>query len=947
MSGIADREWDRNREIKRGGNGQGYMTRFIRNLLPEGMGDYAESVADEARVLFDELPRRDHDIHLTTSILCEKFYQQGYPEKANRLQRLSSLLSRYYTSAQLARQLESNFPSQDPYMPAYSTNDYEFDNRSRASSASRYDNRYSTPTQQPFGINSAREDNNNQQPFFPNSRRPNDTPPDGMSVRSGGTMGGGGIQPLSEIASHYKPQADPSEYQILQTLPYTLLGSTSAIFPFSSDGKTIEIPDTISYPQSGILHKLFESALLYRQLQNVKSTTSNNKRSQVRIAFNSALQEELEGYVRIVNDLAVRIQQQLSSDLLMSPKITVLKCLLELKDETVNLRLQYTLLQSTQELKAGEFLSKLYDMASNGDYRLSDLSIRLLNKSAEPYYRVLNKWLSSGDLDEKQEEFFIKRVYDESQQRLNIHNNNRRHKYTSSLDRSDRININELVLSKSDAPCYFSSALLDKIFHIGKNLSFLKYNCNELKWANAHTEKYINQFSRFFKTEGLYSRNFSQFDKTVNEDYKDVMARLNEIVFNKFKLNLHLNGLRDYLLLRKGDFIHNLIEISGDILDAPASSLSTHQLTRVLEDAKINTSSCRYGNNEEVEEVLNSLDARVLELSHGGIGWDVFTLDYHVPAPLDFIINKQKQKEYLKIFNFLWKLKRVEVELGLQWREIITTSGAKFIRTPPKSRRSNNNNSEFTFITGFEKQIIKKWRRSNVICFQIIQFITEIQCYFEQNLSSAWSMLQKSLMASFKNRIVINDVLIPYNQPPCDISDNYLTIDDFLLLHGSYLDEIINKGLLQDDNTGLFSKEEFKIQLHWILNLITNFYIGYVEFYSLLMELNNEKRINKTTTSKNGVFNGINDMDIDIDMDLNMSSGMTNNNTENRLKTVAEQLTQVETQFMELFEKFNFDLLASSDQDLKYLGMRLNGNGFFKLKKNSYSNGRGKIASKG
>ena len=36
----------------------------------------------------------------------------------------------------------------------------------------------------------------------------------------------------------------------------------------------------------------------------------------------------------------------------------------------------------------------------------------------------------------------------------------------------------------------------------------------------------------------------------------------------------------------------------------------------------------------EDEDILNRLDVRLLEQSPGDIGWDVFTLDYHVDGPI-------------------------------------------------------------------------------------------------------------------------------------------------------------------------------------------------------------------------------------------------------------------------------------------------------------------------
>lgn len=41
----------------------------------------------------------------------------------------------------------------------------------------------------------------------------------------------------------------------------------------------------------------------------------------------------------------------------------------------------------------------------------------------------------------------------------------------------------------------------------------------------------------------------------------------------------------------------------------------------------------------------------MLELSHGELGWDVFTLEYKIEAPLNVIVTPKCAREYLKVPN--------------------------------------------------------------------------------------------------------------------------------------------------------------------------------------------------------------------------------------------------------------------------------------------------------
>ena len=73
----------------------------------------------------------------------------------------------------------------------------------------------------------------------------------------------------------------------------------------------------------------------------------------------------------------------------------------------------------------------------------------------------------------------------------------------------------------------------------------------------------------------------------------------------------------------------------------------------------------------------------MLEYSHGEIGWDVFTLEYKVDAPIDTVLDPAAMVQYLRLFNHLWKVKRIESTLNTSWMRI--AGGAKtFLRIPGK-----------------------------------------------------------------------------------------------------------------------------------------------------------------------------------------------------------------------------------------------------------------------
>ena len=122
-----------------------------------------------------------------------------------------------------------------------------------------------------------------------------------------------------------------------------------------------------------------------------------------------------------------------------------------------------------------------------------------------------------------------------------------------------------------------------------------------------------------------------------------------------------------------------LIAIYRSSLSKPANTLYRHNLTATLESA-IRSSNAQ----NDPPDVLRRLDARMLEYSHGEIGWDVFTLEYKVDSPIDTVIDSEAMVKYLKLFNHMWKIKRIESTLTKGWMRIAGGSRT-FLQMPGRS----------------------------------------------------------------------------------------------------------------------------------------------------------------------------------------------------------------------------------------------------------------------
>ena len=143
----------------------------------------------------------------------------------------------------------------------------------------------------------------------------------------------------------------------------------------------------------------------------------------------------------------------------------------------------------------------------------------------------------------------------------------------------------------------------------------------------------------------------------------------------------------------------------------------------------------------------------MLQLSHGDIGWDCFTLEYKVDAPVDVVVTEWGNRQYLKVFNFLWRIKRVEFALASTWRKCMTGSRGVLQTDDPK--------------------VLQTWKSTRGVLAEMVHFVGQLQYYvlFEV-IESSWTELQKNV-----------------RKDDC-------TLDDLIQAHEKYLKNITHKGLL-------------------------------------------------------------------------------------------------------------------------------------------------------
>ena len=505
---------------------------------------------------------------------------------------------------------------------------------------------------------------------------------------------------------------------------------------------------------------------------------------------------------------------------------------------------------------------------------------------------MLRQWIYDGELSDPYHEFFvIEQDLDNANQELDP----RRVPASSVWE-------NKYKLDDKLVPSIITEELAKKVFLIGKSLNFIRYGCGDSSW--------VENYSKDTSKELRYG-DTAHLETSIDEAYKTTMARLIHLMNNKFKLFDHLHALKKYLLLGQGDFVVLLMESLASNLDRPAGSQYRHTLTGQLEHA-IRGSNAQF----DSPDVLRRLDARLLELSHGDIGWDVFTLEYKVDAPVDVVITSWASKQYLVVFNFLWRIKRVEFALGTTWRRLMT--GARGV------------------LASVQNKLGRDWKLARCCIAEMTHFINQLQYYilFEV-IEASWDQLQAALA-----------------KPDC-------TLDDLISSHTKYLNSITHKGLLGASRSSLTGSREdsFMSQLHYLLKVMLAYRDAVDGLYSFSVAefTRHQEYAAKIETRTAGGKRGATDADSD---DLNSplpgdplhgkntqsserdtgspSSGATvgavlaATNDDQMLSSLRKRLQELSGDFNSRLATLLGDLLVQPDPDMKFLGVVMNFNDVYK-----------------
>ncbi|XP_067127787.1 gamma-tubulin complex component 3 homolog [Centruroides vittatus] len=613
----------------------------------------------------------------------------------------------------------------------------------------------------------------------------------------------------------------------------------------------VDLKVSMPKPQRHLVLRLTEIGWFYTKIHKFCDDHSNDRTlGLVGQSFIAALQEELTEYYRLLAVLESQLQQETNGNVsgrIPKCNLTLHRLSVWLLDPFVRMKILASLVDACKGQKGGALASAVYSFLQHGDPDIRDLIKHILTMVVQPIYRMLSCWIFCGELEDTYGEFFV----------------------AANASVPDSILWQEKYsLRKGMVPAFFTMEQARKIMSTGKAINFLRQVCND--HTTVKGREVIKSSMDANNVESVFSQdNDGEFQKLLETSYRTTSHHVLSVLHEKYKFLDHLQAMRKYLLLGQGDFIRHLMDLLEIELAKPANMLYLHNLSGILESA-IRATNAQFDNID----ILQRLDVRLLEVSAGDTGWDVFSLDYHVDGPIGTVFAPQCMIAYLRLFNSLWRAKRMEYVLSSMWK--VRTTHIRLVKRI--------------------SELGPVLHHCHIILCEMIHFIQQMHYYIAfEVMECSWAELLHKVQEA-------------------------QDLDQVIAAHEEFLDSLLTRALLDEESKDLLT------QLRAIYDLIIQFQNIQEKFWQqandIVEEIYHQEAIIVSDTEKGKWGTS--------EARTAAYEDSKNQFIQNAIPTVKAQLRLLERSYEDMVQKFLLMLTDHTDPNLRFLSFRLDFNEHYK-----------------
>lgn len=546
---------------------------------------------------------------------------------------------------------------------------------------------------------------------------------------------------LREYAEVSQEESEVTESALVKDVLYACQGIDGRFVKFDKDFDGYAVSESYNVPRTTrcMVRKLCELGWLYKKVKDYIYESVERGPIEaigtVGQAFCAALQEELSDYYKLLAVLEGQVHNPIPA--MAEGKgsgnyLSLRRLMVWLAEPTVRIRLMAVLVDDCKNSRGGAMAGAIHMHAQHGDPLVQDFMRRLLRRVCSPLFEMVRSWVLEGELNDIFSEFFV----------------------VGQVVKAEALWRDGYQLHSGMLPSFIPEPLAKRILRTGKSINFLRVCCKDQGWADAAAEA-ASAAGTSTRRGGLGYGETEALEILVVEAAKRIDRHLIEIMYGQFKFRDHCLAIKRYLLLGQGDFIQYLMDIVGSDLSQPANTISSFKLSGLLESA-IRASNAQYDD----PDILDRLRVKMMPHHSGDRGWDVFSLEYNARDPLNTIFTESVMARYLKIFNFLWKLKRVEHALSATWQTMKPNCSIARLFASKDG--------------GGKQQLVAILRRCQTLRNEMNHFVTNLQYYIMfEVLEYSW---------------------VDFSDEMEEARD----LDELIVAHERYLNAIVEKSLLGD-----------------------------------------------------------------------------------------------------------------------------------------------------
>ncbi|XP_020174857.1 gamma-tubulin complex component 4 [Aegilops tauschii subsp. strangulata] len=451
-----------------------------------------------------------------------------------------------------------------------------------------------------------------------------------------------------------------------------------------------------------------------------------------------------------------------------------------------------------KDIKGGQLLNLLHKRCHCGVPELQSCIQRLLWHGHQVMFNQLTSWMVYGILQDQYHEFFIRRQVDRDEGNESAQSDVA-DKFAQKLAKDTSLTSwhSGFHVSLDMLPEYIHMRVAESILFAGKAIRVLRNpspgatlleptnQSQTLKgshrmqsftggpgalkelpnFSNISAEELLPQ-AEADKVDAMLKqlKHASEFHKRLFESavssIRTIAANhLWQLVVVRADLNGHLKALKDYFLLAKGDFFQCFLEESRQLMRLPprqstaeADLIVPFQLaalktigdedkyfTRVslrmpLFGMKSSTSQKDLQKSNTSDLSLQGKASSELALD----GWHSIALEYSVDWPLQLFFTPDVLSKYRKVFQYLIRLKRTQMELEKSWTAVMHQDHVDF-----SDYCKDRKNSSATQLRRLRTKPFWRVREHMAFLIRNLQFYIQVDV-----IESQWNVLQTHVQDS-------------------------------------------------------------------------------------------------------------------------------------------------------------------------------------------------------